>query len=175
MCIVCLFTVGVQHGADHHLHGVRHQDEKSTWKLQRGQVHRVHDVHHLHHLVGLCATLLRHRKLLWGGLTCYYVVQQRLDRLKILHNWHPVILFTKSENRSQLSLFSHYCWAHDYSGWKKKNAFTMSAFRSVAHRDNHRQYSYFKKRDLYLDVLRTSSSLLFLLFSELVSNPVFFK
>ena len=71
MCIVCLFTVGVQHGADHHLHGVRHQDEKSTWKLQRGQVHRVHDVHHLHHLVGLCATLLRHRELLWGGLTCY--------------------------------------------------------------------------------------------------------
>ena len=30
MFIVCLFTVGVQHGADHHLHGVRHQDEKST-------------------------------------------------------------------------------------------------------------------------------------------------
>ena len=66
--------VGVQHAADHRVHGVRHQDAEGAGELQRGQVHRVHDVHHLHHLARLCRPLLWHRQQLSGLLLKYLIV-----------------------------------------------------------------------------------------------------
>lgn len=69
---------GVQHAADHHVHGVRRQDAQNSRELQRVQVHRLHDVHHLHHLARVYSYLLRDWQLVRGRKIILFQYDQYL-------------------------------------------------------------------------------------------------